>query len=138
MVTAVVAVLAVLQYRWTGTISQADQQRLKVGLDTSVRNFNQEFSYDFERLCEGFEVDAEAPASTIETRLLASIRRLGEIDRGTAVADGPLYLADQRNGRGTIGIARFGRPEVPGSDVAGAARSRYGKCCASGTSKFRR
>ena len=70
VVTAVVAVLAVLQYRWTGTISQANQQRLNVDLDTSVRNFNQEFSYDFERLCEGFEVDAEAPAATIETRLL--------------------------------------------------------------------
>jgi signal transduction histidine kinase len=70
VVTAVVAVLAVLQYRWTGTISQADQQRLKVDLETSVRNFNEEFSYDFERLCEGFEVDAEAPASTIEARLL--------------------------------------------------------------------
>lgn len=70
VVTAVVAVLAVLQYRWTGTISQSDQQRLKVDLATSVQNFNQEFSYDFERLCEGFEVDAEAPASTIEPRLL--------------------------------------------------------------------
>jgi hypothetical protein len=43
VVTVAVAVLAVLQYRWTGTISQADQQRLKVDLDTSVRNLIRSF-----------------------------------------------------------------------------------------------
>jgi signal transduction histidine kinase len=67
---AVVFILAIFQYRWTGEISRVEQVRLEAALDTSVRNFNQEFSYDFERLCESFEVDPEAPASTLEARVL--------------------------------------------------------------------
>ena len=59
---AVVSVLGVLQYRWTGEISATEQTRLKAELGTGVKNFSQEFSYDFERLCESFEVDPEAPA----------------------------------------------------------------------------
>jgi signal transduction histidine kinase len=66
---AVVCTLAVLQYRWTGEISRSEQQRLKANLTTSVRGFEQEFSYDFERLCEAFEVDPEVPPSSLETRI---------------------------------------------------------------------
>jgi len=57
---AVVSVLAVYQYRWTGEISRTEQARLKNSLATSVRNFDQEFSYDFQLLCEIFELDPEA------------------------------------------------------------------------------
>ena len=67
---AVVSVLALLQFRWTGEISQTEQQRLKSALGTGVRNFTQEFSYDFQQLCASVEVDPEASASTLEPRLL--------------------------------------------------------------------
>ena len=67
---AVVSVLAILQFRWTGEISRTEQQRLKAALATGVRNFTQEFSYDFQQLCASFEVEPEAPVSTLEPRLL--------------------------------------------------------------------
>jgi signal transduction histidine kinase len=70
IIMAVVSVLAILQFRWTSEISQTEQQRLKAALGTGVRNFNREFSYDFQQLCESFEIDPEAPASTLEARLL--------------------------------------------------------------------
>ncbi len=66
---AVVSVLAVYQYRWTGEISRTEQARLRNSLATSVRNFDQEFSYDFQQLCEGFELDPEADPSAIENRV---------------------------------------------------------------------
>lgn len=66
---AVVCTLAVLQYRWTGEISRSEQQRLKANVTTSVRGFDQEFSYDFERLCEAFEIDPEAPQEDLENRI---------------------------------------------------------------------
>ena len=66
---AVVSVLAVYQYRWTGEISRTEQARLRSSLATSVRNFDQEFSYDFQQLCENFEVDPEAETSAIEGRI---------------------------------------------------------------------
>src|SRR5690348_10991339 len=65
----VVSVLAVYQYRWTGEISRTEQARLRNSLATSVRNFEQEFSYDFQQLCESFEIDPERESSAIEGRL---------------------------------------------------------------------
>jgi len=67
---AVVCTLAVLQYRWTGEISRSEQQRLKANLTTSVRGFEQEFSYDFERLCEAFEIDPELSQERLENLVL--------------------------------------------------------------------
>src|ERR1700691_6151228 len=67
---AVVFVLALLQYRWTGEISRTEQERLTAALATSVRNFSQEFSYDFQRLCEGMEIDPEASSSDFEALTL--------------------------------------------------------------------
>src|SRR6267154_1745109 len=66
---AVVSVLAVYQYRWTGEISRTEQARLRNSLATSVRNFDQEFSYDFQQLCESFELDPEADPSPVESHL---------------------------------------------------------------------
>src|ERR1700691_2084787 len=66
---AVVSVLAVYQYRWTGEISRTEQARLRNSLATSVRNFDQEFSYDFQQLCESFEIDPEAEPSAIESHV---------------------------------------------------------------------
>jgi signal transduction histidine kinase len=68
--TAVVCVLAILQYQWTGQISRTEQDRLQNSLGASVGDFNQEFSYDFERLCEGFFVDPELPPSALDARVL--------------------------------------------------------------------
>jgi signal transduction histidine kinase len=67
---AIVLILGILQYRWTDEISRTEQTRLKASLGTSVRSFNQEFSYDFQQLCGGFDLDPEAEAPGIEARVL--------------------------------------------------------------------
>src|SRR5579862_5264925 len=77
---AVVSVLAVYQYRWTGEISRTEQARLKNSLATSVRNFDQEFSYDFQQLCASLELDPETKSSDLEAhaaRQLAGWQRIG-------------------------------------------------------------
>jgi signal transduction histidine kinase len=68
--TAVVLTLGILQYKWTGEISEVEQARMEGALDTSVKNFSQEFSYDFDRLCESFEINAQAPGATAESQVL--------------------------------------------------------------------
>lgn len=85
---AVVCTLAVLQYRWTAEIGRSEQQRLKGTLTTDVRGFAQEFSYDFERLCETHEVDPELPAENLEARV---IRQHEEWER---IALRPALLAE--------------------------------------------
>jgi signal transduction histidine kinase len=67
----VLCALAIYQYRWTGEISRTEQTRLRNSLATSVRNFDQEFSYDFQRLCENFELDPEAQTSSTESRVIS-------------------------------------------------------------------
>ncbi len=67
---AVVSVLAVYQYRWTGEISRTEQTRLRNSLATSVRNFDQEFSYDFQQLCESFELDPGMEFSAVESHVI--------------------------------------------------------------------
>jgi signal transduction histidine kinase len=69
LMIAVVSILAIYQFRWTGEISRTEQARLRNSLATSVRNFDQEFSYDFQQLCESFELDPEADPSAVESRL---------------------------------------------------------------------
>ena len=51
-----------------GEISRTEQVRLRNSLATSVRNFDQEFSYEFQQLCESFELDPETESSPIENR----------------------------------------------------------------------
>jgi signal transduction histidine kinase len=81
VMTAIVVTLGVLQYRWADQISRTEQQRLQSALETSVRNFSQEFSYDFQQLCESFQFEMAGPADTLETRLLA---RYGSWSRSSA------------------------------------------------------
>ena len=69
LMIAVVSILAVYQFRWTGEISRTEQARLRNSLTTSLRNFDQEFSYDFQQLCESFELDPEADPAAVESRL---------------------------------------------------------------------
>src|ERR1700722_8403506 len=68
--TAVVLTLGILQYQWTGEIGQVEQARMEGALDTSVKNFSQEFSYDFDRLCENFEIGPETPTDKAEAEIL--------------------------------------------------------------------
>jgi signal transduction histidine kinase len=70
VMTAIVITLGVVQYRWAGQISQTERQRLRSALETSVRNFSQDFSYDFQQLCESFQLEMAGPANTLEARLL--------------------------------------------------------------------
>jgi len=98
---AVVCTLAVLQYRWTGEISHSEQQRLKANLTTSVRGFDQEFSYDFERLCEAFEIDPEVSQANLESRL---VRQQSDWER---IASRPALVAGIDIWKLEEGHARF-------------------------------
>lgn len=69
--TAVVLTLGILQYQWTGEMGQVEQARMEGALDTSVKNFSQEFSYDFDRLCESFEINPPVTGASVESRVLS-------------------------------------------------------------------
>ena len=53
----ILVVLAVLQYRWSGQIMEADRRRIAAGLQTSVGQFRREFNHEMQDLCAAFHLD---------------------------------------------------------------------------------
>jgi signal transduction histidine kinase len=97
-IAAAVFILGILQYRWTSEIGGAEQRRLRIALEASVRDFNQEFSFDFERLGEGLEIDPEGPASTIKTRVIRQYSNwIRTTSRPNLVAGLHLWIPDDRS-----------------------------------------
>ena len=68
---AVVFMLAVLQYHWTGQVSEAAEERLRETLNTSMGQFRQDFSRELLRICSGLQPDPAAPRSQIENSVLS-------------------------------------------------------------------
>jgi len=55
-------VLAVVQYRWIGEVSQSERTRLRVSLENAVRQFRSEFNTELRRMCLAFELGPDAVA----------------------------------------------------------------------------
>lgn len=56
---AILAVLAVLQVRWTGEVSQADAERMQTNLHTAVMRFRRDFYLQLLRICWAFQFSAD-------------------------------------------------------------------------------
>jgi signal transduction histidine kinase len=55
--TGILATLAVLQYRWSGEISDAERARMQSGLRIATAQFRQEFNADLQQLGQSFQPD---------------------------------------------------------------------------------
>jgi signal transduction histidine kinase len=49
--------LAVLQYRWSGQVSQAERDRLQAGLQTAVGQFHDQFLRTLQQLCSSLQMN---------------------------------------------------------------------------------
>lgn len=56
---AILTVLAVLQVRWTGEVSQADAERMQTNLHTAVMRFRRDFYLQLLRICWAFQFPEE-------------------------------------------------------------------------------
>src|SRR2546421_11885997 len=55
---ALLPLLAVLQFRWLGEVSQAERERMQASLKTAVTNFTQDFDRELTRAYLNFQMDA--------------------------------------------------------------------------------
>ena len=60
---AILLVLAVLQYQWSGRISQAERERLEASLRTAMSQFRQEFNRELQRLAQACQVPPASVAN---------------------------------------------------------------------------
>ena len=68
-VWVIVLILAILQYRWTSQISQAEEERIKATLTTGAKQFGAEFLAALTRLASFLLMDPSAPAADLERNL---------------------------------------------------------------------
>ena len=59
----ILAVLAVLQYRWSGQVSEAERERMQASLRNATTQFRQEFNRDLQQLGQSFQPDPTILAS---------------------------------------------------------------------------
>jgi signal transduction histidine kinase len=57
---AILLVLAVLQYRWSGEVSEAERERMLISLNTAIGQFRQEFHRELLRVPSVFRLDPVA------------------------------------------------------------------------------
>jgi signal transduction histidine kinase len=55
---ALLPLLAFLQFRWLGEVSQAERERMQASLKTAVSNFSQDFDRELTRAYMSFQMDA--------------------------------------------------------------------------------
>jgi signal transduction histidine kinase len=58
----ILVVLGLLQYRWSGQVSEAYRERMQVSLETSAAEFRQEFQRELMRICLAFRLGSPAPS----------------------------------------------------------------------------
>ncbi len=77
MLVGLLVLLATLQYRWLGRVSEAERERMTSGLETAVRRFADDFDEEIARLFAAFVPDPRASSSAgigAREHLLASFR----------------------------------------------------------------
>ncbi len=96
----IVVVLAVLQYRWIGQVSEADRERLQIGLNTSVSQFLEDYRSELYRVCSAFRPDPGIVASRDWGQY---IKRHDEWKRTTSFPDlaGDVYVWEFEQNGGT-------------------------------------
>ncbi len=75
VLAAALAVLATLQYQWTGRLSESERHRLRAELNHAGFRFCEDFDSEVTRAFTAFYPAALNPEPELGTRLLASLRR---------------------------------------------------------------
>jgi signal transduction histidine kinase len=91
---ALLAVLATIQYRWLGEVSQAERERMREGLRTRATEFAQEFDGELTRTYLAFQVDGDRLDADAEATLRAAYSRWQSAAAAEVVRD--VYIAEGR------------------------------------------
>jgi len=127
---AILLVLAVLQYQWSGRISQAERERLESGLRTAMTQFRQEFTRELQRLAQACQLP---PASVAARDWQGYAEHMDEWSRTAPEAQlvGNLYLwiPGGNTGRQLLRLNRESKrfDQVPWPSYLDRVRERYAR-----------
>ncbi len=125
---AILLVLAVLQYQWSGRISQAERERLESSLRTAMTQFRQEFTREVQRLAQACQLP---PASVAARDWQGYAERMDDWIRTAPEAQlvGNVYLwvSGSNSGAQLLRLNRESRrfDQVPWPSSLDRVRERY-------------
>jgi len=82
--TLILVVLAVVQYRWSGQVSEAQRERMQATLRTAMNQFREDLHYELASVCSAFEIDQQSESGDLEH---AYVERYQEWRRRTPYPD---------------------------------------------------
>ncbi len=94
LLLALLALLAVVQYRLIGDVSQAERQRLRASLDAAAQRFASEFDRELARIFAAFMLEPDGSAEAVDERLRLRFSRWLE-QAADARLVGALLLAER-------------------------------------------
>lgn len=123
----ILAILAVLQYRWSGEISEAERERMESSLRTSTTQFRQEFNRELQQLGQAFQIDAAVLSGGDWQRYARTCDHLLSGAEGRLVSGVYLWVADGSGGSQLLELNRGAKsfvsiPWPPGFE---SVRDRY-------------
>ena len=97
MVSALIT-LAVLQYRWLGSIGEAEKQRLEESIAASSENFSADFNRVFSDLSQTFRIQVTDTYDDIAPMLAKSYQTWLSTSEYPALIDSVLLVSKQESG----------------------------------------
>jgi signal transduction histidine kinase len=116
-------VLAFLQYRWIGQVSESERERLEEGLDIASRRFVEDIYLEVSSVASGFQVQPATEVVSLEAQLSGSIEHWL-----TTAADADIVRSvyvSERDSAGELKLSRFD-PEFGSLDTVGWPQAMEG------------
>ncbi len=97
--------LAVLQYKWLGSVSDAEKERLEESVSASSENFVSDFNEVFTELSQAFRIQVSDPNDDIKSALSTSYKNWIENSAYTSLIDS-LYVI-KKNENGSVDVLSY-------------------------------
>ena len=129
----ILATLAVLQYQWSGEVSQAERERMQASLRAATAQFRQEFGRELQQLGQSFQPDASILANRnwqAFARILTDSLATGDHPLASSIY---LWVVDGETGPQLLGLepeSKSFQPVLWPADLE-PVRSRYVRTLAS-------
>lgn len=101
LLVGLVAVLATMQYRWLGKVSEAEREQLRRSLDQRAREFADDLDGEISRVYLSLQIPASAVAASDWTTFAAAVDRWRNTARFPRLVRG-IYLAEAAGERRTL------------------------------------
>lgn len=102
---AVIVALAILQFRWSGEVSEAERDRLQQSLQRSTAGFQAAFARDLFGICRSLQISRPGEPAAIEQQMMDRFAAWRRISGHAALVEG-LYLLP-RSGGPSASLLRF-------------------------------